>query len=187
MTLAEEDLLIQSACRGDLEAFNRLVLAYQDLVFQHAIWMLGEPQAAEGATQETFLLAYRTLRSFRGGDFGCRLLKIACRLCREELPRREQEHVFHREARDKRGEEKKAVLRGNGPAGAPGQDDLAEIVREGLNELSPGLRSALTLVDLQGMDYRQAAEILGISEGSVKSYLARARRQLGGMPFDRSR
>jgi len=77
--------LIQSARRGDLEAFNCLVLASQDTIFQHAIWMLGESEAAEDVTQATFLLAYRNFHSFQDEDLYCWLLRIANRLCLKEL------------------------------------------------------------------------------------------------------
>lgn len=75
--------LTQATRTADLDAFNRLVLAHQDRVFQHVCWMLGEQRAAEDLTQQTFLQAYQELAGFRGGDFGRWLLKIASRLCLE--------------------------------------------------------------------------------------------------------
>jgi RNA polymerase sigma-70 factor (ECF subfamily) len=64
-----ENLLIHAAQRGDLNAFNQLVLAYQDFVFSQAYYMLGERQSAEDAAQDTFVSAFRGLRAFRGGSF----------------------------------------------------------------------------------------------------------------------
>jgi len=187
----DETCLIYSARQGDLEAFNCLVLAYQDLVFQHALWMLGEPDLAEAVTQEIFLLAYRELRSFQGEDIRIWLLRIADRLCLEEIRRREQGRTSPREVGSNGGVKVEATFQVTGlacsPEGNPGQNVLEKIVREGLKELSLDLRAVITLVDLQGMDYPQTAEILGISGGSVKRRLARARMRLRDTLFAPSR
>jgi RNA polymerase sigma-70 factor (ECF subfamily) len=65
----DEIALIQAARGGDLDAFNRLVLAYQDLIYSHAYRMVGEEESADDATQITFISAYNHLGSFRGGSF----------------------------------------------------------------------------------------------------------------------
>jgi RNA polymerase sigma-70 factor (ECF subfamily) len=59
----DEAGLIRAAVQGDLDSFNRLVLAYQDLLYNQAYRMLGEPQGAEDATQDAFISAYRKLKS----------------------------------------------------------------------------------------------------------------------------
>ncbi len=176
---------IQNARHGDLEAFNCLVLASQDLVFQHAIWMLGEPEAAEDVTQETFLLAYRELRSLHDGDIRCWLLRIASRLCLEELHRREQNHHSSLGMWDNGSDEVNSGFRVHGLVnsleGDAGQHDLEEVIREAIRKLPSDHRAVIALVDLQGMGYRKTAEILGVSEGVVKSRLARARVRLRDM------
>jgi len=178
----DETHCIHRARQGDLEAFNSLALAYQDLVFQHAFWMLGEMEAAQDVAQKIFLLAYRELRSFQDGDFRGWLLRMASRLCLEKLRWREQDCNSSRGTRDHGGEDGISAFRVNSLAnlseGHPGPSNLEEVIREGVRELSPDHRAVITLVDLQGIDYRKTAEILGISEGSVKSRLARARVQL---------
>lgn len=178
----EETNWIQNARHGDLAAFNSLVLASQDTVFQHAIWMLGELEAAENVTQETFLLAHRKLLSFQDGDFCDWLLRIASRLCLEALRRRGQDHSTLLRVRKNVSEGVNSACRVNGPVhsleGHTDPSDLEEVIRQGLRKLSPDHRAVIILVDLQGMDYRKTAEILGISEGSVKSHLARARVQI---------
>ena len=65
----DENALVESARKGDLDAFNRLVLAYQDLAFNVAARMLTDPDLAADVTQTAFLSAYRSLDSFRGGSF----------------------------------------------------------------------------------------------------------------------
>ena len=61
--------LINMARQGDISAFNELVIATQDLVYQQACWMMGNGAAAEDATQDAFLHAFQRLQSFRGGSF----------------------------------------------------------------------------------------------------------------------
>ena len=61
----DEPALIQSAKKGDLDSFNRLVLAYQDIIYAQAYHMMGEQESAEDATQVAFISAYRKLNSFR--------------------------------------------------------------------------------------------------------------------------
>lgn len=183
MSLPEDEIrLIQRAGRGNLGAFNRLALAYQDLVYQHMVWMLAEPETAEELTQETFLLAYRNIHSYRDGDFGCWLLRLANRLCRASLRRRGQSRNSLPDARinsgNKIAEALQPPVRVGSPLDNPGQNDPGKTVPEGLKEIPPDLRAALILVDLHGMDYLQAAGILEISPGKVKRRLARARVQL---------
>lgn len=188
--LMDKNDLIQSACKGDLEAFNGLVISYQDLVFRQAVWTLGERKAAEEVTQETFLMAYRKLRSFRNGDFACWLLKIVTRLGMEELHRQKSGNSSHQKTGDDDCVKVDTIFCENSLMGSPegfvGQTNLAKTLLEGLEKLSFDLRTVITLVDLQEMDSLQTAEILGISVRDVKRNLARARGQLREMLFDPS-
>ena len=65
----DEPALIRAAQNGDLEAFNRLVLAYQDALYNTALRILGDDSQAADATQEAFISAFRGLNGFRGGSF----------------------------------------------------------------------------------------------------------------------
>ena len=65
----DEVALIQAARHGDLDAYNRLVLAYQDVVYHQAYRLISEPEAAEDAAQDAFIAAYRHLGDYRGGSF----------------------------------------------------------------------------------------------------------------------
>jgi RNA polymerase sigma-70 factor (ECF subfamily) len=64
-----EEQLIQAAQKGDLDAFNRLVVSYQGLAYNVAFRLLSDPASAEDATQDAFISAYRKIRSYRGGSF----------------------------------------------------------------------------------------------------------------------
>ena len=79
----DEIALIQAARGGDLDSFNRLVLAYQDLVYNQAYRMIGEEESADDATQNAFISAYNHLGSFRGGS----LQSLAAAYCDQCLLR----------------------------------------------------------------------------------------------------
>ena len=84
----DELTLIQDAIKGDLDSFNRLVLAYQDLAYNVAYRMLGDEAAAEECTQDSFLSAYKHLNTYRGGSFRSWVLRMVTNACYDELRRR---------------------------------------------------------------------------------------------------
>jgi RNA polymerase sigma-70 factor (ECF subfamily) len=84
---------IAAACRGDLLAFNQLVLDYQELLYNHACLLLGSQTAAEDVTQDAFLQAFQKLGQYRGGSFHAWLLRILTNLCYDEIRRRERHPV----------------------------------------------------------------------------------------------
>jgi RNA polymerase sigma-70 factor (ECF subfamily) len=86
----DENALIQSAQKGDIDAFNRLVLAYQHQVYNLAYRIMSEEAAAADATQEAFISAYNHLHSFRGGSFKSWLLRIVTNACYDDLRRRKR-------------------------------------------------------------------------------------------------
>src|SRR3990172_7267939 len=83
-----EPELLERSRRGDLEAFNAIVAAYQDRVYNLCLRLLGSPQAAEDATQEAFLSAYRNVGRMRGASLRAWLFRIAANACIDELRRR---------------------------------------------------------------------------------------------------
>jgi RNA polymerase sigma-70 factor (ECF subfamily) len=86
----DEAALIADARRGDVDAFNRLVLAHQTKVYNLAYRITGDGDSAADAAQEAFLAAYRNLRSYRGGSFRAWLLRIVTNACYDELRRRKR-------------------------------------------------------------------------------------------------
>src|SRR5512147_1743457 len=97
--------LVRSAQKGDLDAFNRLVLAYQDMAFNLAYRMLSDEAAAEDATQTAFLSAYRALDSYRGGSFRAWVLRMVTNSCYDELRRRQRRPTTPLEPVDAEDEE----------------------------------------------------------------------------------
>jgi len=173
---------ISLAQRGDLAAFNALVLAYQDQVYRQAYWMLGEEEAAEDATQEIFLLLYRKLDHFQGGSFKAWLLRIARNYCLDQLRLRKRRPTLPIEACNEYDEEIETPSWLADPGDSP--DIIAErretqtTILSCVEKLPPEYRTVIVLVDIQEMNYQEAASLLGIPVGTVKSRLARARLQM---------
>jgi len=178
----DEVALIQAACGGDLDAFNRLVLAYQDLVYSQAYRMMGEEEAAEDAAQDAFIAAFRKLSSYRGGSFKAWLLRIVTNLCYDELRRRKRRPTVPLEPVDSDEEEIESphwmADPGASPEESAEQAELAGALRHCLGDLPAEFRSILVLVDMQGMDYAETAQTVGKPLGTVKSRLARARLRM---------
>ena len=153
----DEVALIQYAQQGDLDAFNRLVLAYQDMVYNQAYRVMGEPDAAEDATQEAFISAYRKLHTYRGGSFKAWLLRIVTNACYDELRRRKRRPTTPLEPTDEFDEEIESphwlADTSEAPEDTALRTELSEAIQHCLNDLSHEFRTVVILVDIQGMDY----------------------------------
>ncbi len=178
----DEAALIHDARLGSLDAFNALVMAYQDMVFNQAYRVIGEPGAAEDAAQETFISAYRKLHTYRGGSFRAWLLRIVTNACYDELRRRKRRPVTHLEPQNAEGEEFDSPHWMIDPGTSPEQEfqarELAEAIQRCLNELPDEFRIVVVLIDVQGFDYAEASAVAEKPLGTIKSRLARARRRM---------
>ncbi len=178
----DEALLIERALQGDLEAFNDLVLVYQDMVYHQAYRILGESDAAEDATQEAFISAFRKLDSFRGGSFRAWLLRIVTNRCYDDLRYHKRRPVTALQPEDRYGEEVESPRWLTDPVEGPEdrllRSQLNEAIQHCLQDLPPVFRAVAVLVDVQGLDYAEAAEAIGKPVGTVKSRLSRARVRL---------
>jgi RNA polymerase sigma-70 factor (ECF subfamily) len=178
----DEAYLIQMSQKGDLDAFNRLVLAYQDMVYNQAYRMISEADTAEDAAQDAFIIAYRKIDTYRGGSFKAWLLRIVTNLCYDELRRRKRRPTTPLEPVDQDEEEIESPRWLSDPSESPEEAaeraELARALQKCLNHLPDDFRSIVTLVDIQGLDYSEAAAAINSPLGTVKSRLARARSRL---------
>lgn len=180
----EESALIDDAKRGDLDAFNRLVLAYQSLAYNVAYRIMGEGDSAADATQEAFISAYRHIERFRGGSFKSWLLRIVTNACYDELRRRKRRPATSLEALTEFSEgadsDEPATLgtSGKAPEAEAERGELNEAIQHCINKLSPEFKVVVVLVDIQGYDYQEASDVIDRPLGTVKSRLARARAKL---------
>jgi RNA polymerase sigma-70 factor (ECF subfamily) len=175
----DEAALIKKAQDGDFAAFNRLVLTYQEAVYNVAYRIMGEPQSAEDATQETFISALNALKRFRGGSFKSWLMRIATNACYDELRRRKRRPQTSLE-RITDENESFALLRSpdEGPERVQQRLEVMRAIEDCLRTLPDDQRITAVLGDVEGYNYQEIAGITGVSLGTVKSRMSRARVKL---------
>ena len=174
-----EETLIHQAQEGDIVAFNRLVVQHQELVFNVAYRIMGDPAVAEDVAQETFITAYQSVKSFRGGSFKSWLIRVATNRCYDELRRRKRRpQTSLDEIMDEN--ESFAFLRSpnEGPEAHRQRVELALVIEHCLKGLPDDQRIVTVLGDVEGYDYQEIANITRASLGTVKSRLSRARAKL---------
>ncbi len=178
----DEQALIQAALDGDLDAFNRLVLHYQDIAYNVAYRVMGEPNAADDAAQESFISAYQKLDQYRGGSFKAWLLRIVTNNCYDELRRRQRQPVTPLKPDLPDGETLEDPYwiedETPSPEEQTEQAELQAAIQKCISQLDRKFRVILVLVDVEGLDYQTAAEAAGTPVGTVKSRLARARERV---------
>ena len=175
--MEEESALIRAAQRGNLDAFNQLILHYQTQAYNLAYHIMQDAAAADDATQEAFISAYRGLAKFRGGSFRAWLLRITSNACYDELRRRKRKPAISWDDFGDLEEEANPHLvdAGARPEESVQQDELREMLERTMAKLPQDQRTVLLLIDRMGLSYEEAAQTLHIRLGTVKSRLARAR------------
>ncbi len=180
----DESALIQHAQDGDLDSFNRLVLEYQQQVYNLAYRIMGEPDAAADATQEAFISTYRKLRTYRGGSFRAWLLRIVTNACYDELRRRKRRPASSLEELTEAGlspsDAADTTLHTptESPSAAAERAELAAAIQHCLDALPDEQRVVIAMCDVQGYDYREIAGTIQVTLGTIKSRIARARGRL---------
>ncbi len=181
-TNQKETELIFAARKGDVDAFNQLVLGYQDRIYNLAARLLGDADTAEDITQNTFLTAFLNLPRFRNGSFRSWLYRIATNACYDVYRQHKRHPVMSMENQDLAEEKFLPLDNFSSATTLPevefDRHELVGAVRSALSRLDMDQRSVVILVDLQEFDYQEAAQILGVPVGTVKSRLSRARLRL---------
>jgi RNA polymerase sigma-70 factor (ECF subfamily) len=175
----DEERLVAEAQRGSIDAFNRLVRLHERQVYNVALRMVGQADAAEDVTQDTFLLAYKSLHQFRGGLFRAWLLRIATNRCYDELRRRQRRPAdsFEELAFEPRPQWS-TLAPGVEPHERAERLELAQALQRALAQLQDDQRLVVVLSDVQGYSYDEIAVITNVSLGTVKSRLSRGRSRL---------
>ena len=167
--------VIRAAKAGDLKAFESLVRSYQGDVYRFVLHLTGQSSSAEDITQDCFVRAYRFLKRYRGDSrFSTWLFSIARNCVYDE---------FRRAGRRGRLNES---LEAHGPVdqvlAEAGADATAAVeVREALAMLPNELRESVVIIDMFGFSYREASQLTGTPEGTLKSRAHRGRERLISM------
>jgi len=178
----DEDRLIRAGQRGDSEAAGTLFRRYQRQLYQTALRVLGNTEDAEDALQEGFLSAYRNLKRFEGrSQFSTWLTRIVINAA---LMRRRSQKARPAVSLDEPVHEDELPIserqadEGPSPEQLFAGTEIREMLRENLDELSPLLRTAFVLREMEGYSTGEAARKLGVTENTLKARLWRARHQL---------
>jgi RNA polymerase sigma-70 factor, ECF subfamily len=173
----DEQALIQSARRGSLDAFNTLVLHYQDGIYSLAYRIMGESASAADATQEAFIIAYRRLETYRGGSFRSWLLRITTNICYDELRRRKRRPATAFDDLPGGDSDDGPILPSDSetPEQAVQQAELHQAIEKCIGGLQLDQRAVLLLSDVEGLSYQEIAAATGANLGTIKSRLSRAR------------
>ena len=168
---------------GQGYCYNCVIERYQTHAHNLALRMMGNWDAAEDATQEAFLSGYRAFKGFRGDNLRAWLMRIVANACRDMLRVRKSRPTVSLDFPPLDPEEP-----GNSHPGPPSTEEspedytlrreLGRAIEAGLQSLPEERRLAVTLVDVQGFSYVEAAETMNCSLGTVKSRLARGRAEL---------
>jgi RNA polymerase sigma-70 factor (ECF subfamily) len=182
----QEDRQLEAARKGDLDAFNWLVLRYQTRVYNLCYRMLSDPDAAADATQEAFLSAWRAMPRFKGEQFRTWILRIATNGCLDVLRSRKRHPSQSLDSWNPGDSSEDSVEPLPIPDLDPSIDPEGQVLRSetmaaiqlGLDTLPDDQRTALVLIDVQGLSYDEAASITGANLGTVKSRVNRARSRM---------
>jgi RNA polymerase sigma-70 factor (ECF subfamily) len=180
--------LLRRVAAGEVEAFAPLVESHQERLLRLCERLLGDVEEARDAAQEVFLKAFRKAGSYRPrGQVYTWLYRIAVNHCLNLLRRRRVVRFLRRG--ESAGEEETPPF--DPPDVRPDPETalaarrLWRVTRLAIERLPPGQRAVLVLVRCEGLSYREAATLLGITEGAVESRLVRAMRHLEAAQDDR--
>jgi RNA polymerase sigma-70 factor, ECF subfamily len=174
---ARDRALVEQAREGNHEAFNQLVVVYQDYLFALVVRVVNDREAAADAVQEAFFSAYRNLDRFRGDSFRSWLTRIALNAATDVLRARKrrpadpfpewEDEAWQPPAPESESPERQALLR-----------NRSRLLSAALQKISNDQRTAIVLYDVEGYDYQEIADMTGVSLGTVKSRIHRGRLAL---------
>jgi RNA polymerase sigma-70 factor (ECF subfamily) len=183
----DEIKLIARSQSGDVSAFNQLILCYQQSVYRTAYRIVGDPDVAADVTQDTFVAAFRNIRTYRNNaSFRAWLLRIGSNMACDYW-RRTQRHPV--ESLDGLADEDGSYAVGflstlaatdteSDPEAYSLTKELQELLQSGIQQLPLDQRTAIVLCDIEGLSYDEIATATQTSLGTVRSRISRGRARL---------
>jgi RNA polymerase sigma-70 factor, ECF subfamily len=177
--LDQDALMVERCLRGEEAAWEDLVKTHTRRVYSICLRFTSREQEAQDLTQEVFLRVFRTVKSFRAGEgsFTVWLTRLTRNLLIDNYRRTKSERVTDSIEDQLPMLEEKTAIESRTDAILAGRE-ASEVLQGALAKLSPELREAVILRDLEGMEYREIAGALSVPEGTVKSRLNRGRTEL---------
>jgi RNA polymerase sigma-70 factor (ECF subfamily) len=179
--------LVRRCLAGDSAAWEEIVQLHHRRIYNMCYRFTGRGEDAQDLTQEVFIKIYRTLKTYdvQRGAFTTWVATMTRNLLVDHFRKSKQERMTDSLdaslTRDEEGPslQERLADTGRGPQARIEQAEKQRLVHAALQKLSPELREAVILRDLQDMDYREIAQILRVPEGTVKSRINRGRTELG--------
>nr|MBN1228637.1 sigma-70 family RNA polymerase sigma factor [Anaerolineae bacterium] len=164
-----EPALIAQAQKGDIDAYNTLVLFYQDMAYRVAYRIMGDSDSAADAAQEAFINAYKAIERFRGGSFKSWLMRIVTNACYDELRRRKRRPQSSLEAlyvEDESPDAPTLASPAENPEHYAQRMDLQRAISDCLGGLSENQRVIAVLSDIEGFSYEEIATTVDVAIGT---------------------
>ena len=184
----DEAILVNSARKGDLKAYDQLVQRYQERIYATIYHMTSNHEDANDLAQEAFIKGFQALKSFKGGySFYTWVYRIAVNKTINFLKQRKNRSQMSLNDLDFNAEhdpDLEALLSDKTPRREAALTELQEKLNEGMQKLSEPHRLVVTLHDVQGLSHEEIAKIMGCNIGTVRSRLFYARQQLQGFLAD---
>ena len=187
-TREEDQLLVERAQNGDTSAFDVLVMKYSGKLYGLIYHMTSNREDTSDLLQDVFARAYRSLKRFRGQSaFYTWIYTIATNLTLNFLKKRGRRQTYSLDDIDQgieRDQEFIEATSGSDPFREAGLNELQQKLNEAMMKLSEDHRAVVTMFDIQGLPHAEIAKIVKVSEGTVRSRLFYAHRQLQALLAD---
>jgi len=177
-------ILVERARAGDLEAFNDLVVCYQEMLFALVVRMVPDRDQASDCVQEAFFSAYRNLDAFRGGSVRSWISRIAINAAMDTQRYRKRRPADPYPELEDDSWQPPADASAD-PVTTALTAERHKALNDALRQVTDDQRTAIVLYDVEGYDYAEIAEMTGVSLGTVKSRIHRGRLALRGLLVDR--
>jgi len=184
---AEDSKLVRAAQKGDMEAFEELVARHRDKIYARAVSMMRNEEEAIDLSQEAWVKGWQRLHQFQGeASFGTWMTRIVINLCLDQLRKQKRQRTDSIEAMDEEsgGVERHMPVVTINPTAGLERSELRQRINKALGQLSHEHRTVLVLHEFEEMEYKQIAETMGCSIGTVMSRLFYARRKLASLLTD---
>ena len=183
----DDSVLVQKSQAGDTMAMERLILKYQNRIYNVILKMCGNPDDAAELAQEAFVKVIESIGKFKGrSSFYTWLFRIAVNLTLNYCQRNAKMATRSLDAEDNQADgQSRQVLKDfltddsvADPAALAQRRELCDLALQAMLDLDEPQRAVMVLRDIEGMDYAQIADVLNIELGTVRSRLSRARSHL---------
>jgi len=173
----DEAALVRKAQKGDLDAFNQMILLHQDSLYAVAYRILGDAALAADATQDAMISAYRRFDTFQGGSLRAWMIRIVTNVCYDDLRRQKRRPTTAIDDLPGGDSDDGAPLPSHQPTPEHVmlETELQQAIQDCIRSLGRDQQSVLILCDVQGLSYQEVAESVSANLGTVKSRLSRAR------------